>query len=52
MKANEALNLLRISRKTLHVYAEDGKIRYIVMPYGMYDYNDDRMGTKTNSSQI
>ncbi len=41
MKAKEALNLLRISRKTLHVYAKDGRIRYTVMPNGFYDYNDE-----------
>ena len=41
MKANEALNLLRISRKTLHVYALTGKIRFTVMPNGFYDYNDE-----------
>jgi len=41
MKANEVLNLLRISRKTLHVYATTGKIRYTVMPNGYYDYNDE-----------
>ena len=39
MKANEVLNLLRISRKTLHVYASTGKIRFTVMPNGLYDYN-------------
>ncbi|MHB1813080.1 MAG: IS607 family transposase, partial [Thermoplasmataceae archaeon] len=26
MKAEEVLNLLQISRKTLHVYAHDGRI--------------------------
>jgi len=41
MKANEVLNLLRITRKTLHVYAATGKIRYTVMPNGYYDYNDE-----------
>jgi len=41
MKANEVLNLLRITRKTLHVYASTGKIRYTVMPNGYYDYNDE-----------
>jgi putative resolvase len=41
MKANEVLNLLRISRKTLHVYASTGKIRFTVMPNGFYDYNDE-----------
>ena len=41
MKANEVLNLLRISRKTLHVYASTGKIRFIAMPNGYYDYNDE-----------
>jgi len=41
MKANEVLNLLRITRKTLHVYASTGKIRYTVMPNGYYDYNHE-----------
>ena len=41
MRAKEVLNLLRISRKTLHVYASTGKIRYTVMPNGQYDYNDE-----------
>jgi predicted site-specific integrase-resolvase len=41
MKANEVLNLLRITRKTLHVYAATGKIRYTVMPNGYYDYSDE-----------
>ena len=41
MKAHEVLNLLRISRKTLHVYARDGKIRYTVMPNRMYNYNEE-----------
>ena len=41
MKANEVLNLLRISRKTLHVYASTGKIKFRVMPNGYYDYNDE-----------
>jgi len=40
-KVNEVLNLLHISRKTLHVYAATGKIRYTVMPNGYYDYNDE-----------
>jgi hypothetical protein len=31
MKANEVLNLLRITRKTLHVYAATGKIRYTLI---------------------
>ncbi|MGC8565913.1 MAG: IS607 family transposase, partial [Thermoplasmata archaeon] len=41
MKANEVLNLLCISRKTLHVYIANGKIRFTVMPNGHYDYNDE-----------
>ena len=40
MKANEVLDLLRISRKTLHVYASTGKIKFTVMPNGYY-YNDE-----------
>ena len=41
MKAKEVLNLLQITRKTLHVYAHNGKIRYRVLPNGYYDYNDE-----------
>ncbi|MHB1709554.1 MAG: IS607 family transposase [Thermoplasmataceae archaeon] len=41
MKAEEVLNLLQISRKTLHVYAHNGRIRYTVMPNKRYDYNEE-----------
>ena len=41
MKANEVLNLLQISRKTLHVYARDGRIRYTVILNKMYNYNEE-----------
>ena len=41
MKAKEVLNLLRISRKTLHVYAHNGNIRYTVLPNKSYDYNGE-----------
>ena len=41
MKAKEVLNLLQISRKTLHVYSKDGRIRYTVMPNKQYDYNEE-----------
>ena len=41
MKANRVLNLLQISRKTLHVYTRDGRIRYMVMPNRMYNYNEE-----------
>jgi len=41
MRAKEVLNLLRISRRTLHVYVANGKIRYTVMPNGYYEYNDE-----------
>ena len=41
MKSKEVLNLLRISRKTLHVYAHNGKIRYTVLPNKSYDYNGE-----------
>ncbi len=41
MKAKEVLNLLQISRKTLHVYAMNGRIRYTVMPNKMYNYNEE-----------
>ncbi len=41
MKAKEVLNLLQISRKTLHVYSHNGRIRYTVMPNKRYDYNEE-----------
>ena len=41
VKAKEVLNLLQISRKTLHVYAHNGRIRYTVMPNSMYDYSEE-----------
>ena len=47
MKAEEVLNLLQISRKTLHVYARDGRIQYTVMPNRMYNYNEEDVKRKT-----
>jgi len=41
MKAKEVLNLLQISRKTLHVYSKNGRIRYTVMPNKRYNYNEE-----------
>ena len=41
MKAEEVLNLLQISRKTLHVNAHNGRIRYTVMPNKRYDYSEE-----------
>ena len=41
MKAEEVLNLLQISRKTLHVYAKDGRIQYTVILNKMYNYNEE-----------
>ncbi|MHB1663439.1 MAG: IS607 family transposase [Thermoplasmataceae archaeon] len=41
MKAEEVLNLLQISRKTLHVYSHNGRIRYTVIPNKRYDYNEE-----------
>ena len=41
MKAEEVLNFLQISRKTLHVYSHNGRIRYTVMPNKRYDYNEE-----------
>ncbi len=41
MKAREFLNLLQISRKTLHVYSHDGRIRYTVMPDRQYNFNKE-----------
>ena len=47
MKAKEVLNLLQISRKTLHVYAKDERILYTVMPNRMYNYNEEDVKRKT-----
>ncbi len=41
MKAKEVLNLLQISRKTLHAYSKDGRILYTAMPNKMYNYNEE-----------
>ncbi len=41
MKANQVMRLLRISRATLHRYAEKGNIRYMKLPSGIYNYNDE-----------
>ena len=42
-KAKEVLNLLQISRKTLHVCAQNGRIRHTVMPNKMYNYNEENV---------
>jgi putative resolvase len=41
MKAEEVMNLLQISRKTLHVYAKAGRISYTVMPNRRYNYSEE-----------
>ncbi len=41
MKAKEVLNLLQISRKTLHAYAKAARIRYTIMPNKMYNCNEE-----------
>ena len=41
MKTKEVLNLLQISRKTLHVYSHDGRIRYTVMANRQHNYNEE-----------
>ena len=41
MKTKEVLNQLQIARKTFHVYAKDGRIRYTVMSNRMYNYNEE-----------
>jgi putative resolvase len=38
MKAEEVMNILQISRKTLHVYAKAGRISYTIMPNRRYNY--------------
>ncbi len=43
MSGKEVLNLLQISRKTLHAYTRNGRIWYTVMPNSMYDYNEEYM---------
>jgi predicted site-specific integrase-resolvase len=53
MKAEEVMNLLQISRKTLHVYAKAGGIRYTIMPNKRYNYNEEdvyKMYSKRNHS--
>lgn len=40
MKAKDVMRLLRISRATLHRYAEKGNIRFTKLPSGIYNYND------------
>ncbi len=41
MLAGQALQLLRVSRKTLHFYVKDNKIKVKELPNGRYDYNDE-----------
>lgn len=41
MKAKDVMRLLRISRATLHRYAEKGNIKYTKLPSGIYNYNDE-----------
>lgn len=39
MKAKEVMQVLRISRSTLHVYITEGKLTGTKLPNGQYDYN-------------
>jgi putative resolvase len=41
MKAKDVLRLLRITRQTLHRYAQNGTIQYIKLPSGYYNYNEE-----------
>jgi len=41
MKSKDVLRLLRISRNTLHRYAENGTIKFIKLPSGFYNYNEE-----------
>jgi len=41
MKSKDVLRLLRISRNTLHRYAENGTIRFTKLPSGFYNYNEE-----------
>ena len=40
MKAKEVLNVLRITRTTLSKYCKEGKIKYVIMKNGRYDYDE------------
>ncbi len=40
MKAKDVLRLLRISRNTLHRYAENGTIKFSKLPSGFYNYDE------------
>ena len=42
MKANEVLNILRISRPTLSKYVKDGLILVHKTPTGHYIYNKEK----------
>ena len=41
MKAKDVLRLLRISRQTLHRYAENGTIGFTKLPSGYYNYKEE-----------
>jgi len=41
MKAKEVLRILKVDRTTLSTYIKQGKIRYIKLHNGRYDYNDE-----------
>lgn len=41
MKAKDVLRLLRISRNTLHRYAENGTIKFSKLPSGFYNYDEE-----------
>ena len=41
MKANKVMQILGITRTSLHNYIKRGYIRYTKLPSGPYDYNDD-----------
>jgi predicted site-specific integrase-resolvase len=40
MKASEVLQILKISRPTLSHYAQQGKLKFTVLPNGYYDYDE------------
>lgn len=51
MKAKEVLELLRITRPTLHKYKKTGIIRGTLLPNGYYDYNEQDVYNFLNKDQ-
>ena len=51
MKAKEVLELLRITRPTLHKYLKTGIVRGTLLPNGYYDYNEQDVYNFLNKDQ-